>query len=166
MAWTQPRLWDNEIATAAKLQTELGTNQLALKDPPSDNYEPNEGSNYSYAVATYADVDSTNFSFSLTTTGGGVMLGFVGTILANGQGFLDVSIDGTRILNSPTAGLLAIASGALPRSVSFIHLVEGISAGVHTFVLQWIPSTSLTMYAGAGTANYDLHGQFWAREVS
>jgi hypothetical protein len=111
-------------------------------------------------------VDSINMAFSMDTYGGAVLLCFVGTILANGQGLLDVSVDGTRILNSATEGLVSVEDGAVPRAITFMHILEGLSAGSHDFILQWKPSTALTMYAGAGTANYDLHGQFWAREVS
>lgn len=174
MAWTTPRTWNDELVSAAKWNTEVRDNQRALKDPPSQNYEPNEASNYTSASGNYSDVD-TDFNFSLTTTGGDVIVSFIGNLTisagaANRSGYLDVSVDGTRIINNTGAG-----SGQYPsvagavRPVLFTRLITGLSAGVHTFNLQWKPfdgAMVLTMYAGAGTASYDLHGQFWVRELT
>lgn len=175
MAYTTPETWANELVTSAKWTTNLKTNILALKDPPSDNYEANEGANYTKTGGSWGDVD-TDFNHSITTTGGAVLLSFTGNVEPSGAvpslAFFDVSVDGTRIVNQSDAGL-AVALGAFAGGtivlVSFSYLVTGLSAGAHTFNLQWSGNDGLsfiTMYAGAGTASYDLHPQFFVREIS
>ena len=171
MAYTTPETWANELVTSAKWNANLKTNILALKDPPSDNYEANEGANYTKTGTSWGDVD-TDFNHSITTTGGAVLLSFTGNVNAAGDptslAFLDVSVDGTRIVNQASAGL-AVVINSVNTLVSFSRLVTGLSAGAHTFNLQWATNSGLvtaTMYAGAGTASYDLHPQFFVREIS
>lgn len=172
MAWTTPRTWNNETVTAAKLQTEIGTNQIALKDPPSANYTANEGANYSTNSTTFADIDS-DFSLSITSTGGDVLVVFIATANGNGSAELviDLSVDGTRVVNSAGKGLAMSPATTTPTVISFTHLITGLSAGAHTIKPQFALKTggggaSGTVYAGAGTANYDVHPQFWIREIS
>ena len=176
MAWTTPRTWTDVTSAASDANTDIRDNQRALKDPPSQNYEPNEASNYSVmAGISYTNVD-TDFNFSLTTGGGDVLVSFVGCVSAttgglDRSGYFDVSVDGTRIINDNAAGLAVYPNiaGSPKKLMSFTRLITGLSAGAHTFNLQWRPvdgATTMTLYAGAGTASYDVHGQFWARELT
>lgn len=167
MAYTTVPTFTDATATAANGNAYIRDNQKALKDPPSANYEPNEGSNYTISTSTYADVDTADLTLSITTTGGDVIVGFAGTISGNGTVLLDVAVNGTRIANNTSAGILSLQHGAITPAVSFIRLVQGLSAGTHTFALMWkAVSGAHTMYAGAGTASYDVHPQFWARELT
>lgn len=170
MGYTTPRTWNAETVTNEKWIVELKDNLNAIKDPPSQNYEANEGTDYTKTLAAWANVD-TDYNFSITTTGGDVLIGFMGTLLVSGGGlskvgYLDVAVDGTRIINTTDGGLGVVLITGL---VSFTRLVTGLAAGVHTFNLQWKPedgANTITLYAGAGTASYDLHPQFWVRELT
>lgn len=162
MAWTTPHTWNNEIATGAQWTIELRDNQRALKYPPAAGYQADELTDYATISSTYANVDGTNYNFSLSTTGGDVMLGFMG----GGTGvYIDVLVDGNRVINDTDGGLVdctAYGSGAC-----FIHILTGLAAGVHTFVLQFkTAGLGGTILAGAGTPNLDIQSFFFVQEIS
>jgi hypothetical protein len=141
MSWTTPKTWVNdETLTADDMNTHLRDNLNALKAP---------------------------LSLNVTTTGGDVLIGFHGTILHSaGYVAFDVLLDNATRLGGDD-GLVVTDSGGLHPLVSFVRLVTGLSAGAHNFKLQWRTNTgAATLYAGAGTTNLDMHGQFWVREVS
>jgi hypothetical protein len=171
MAYTTvPTVTDTSI-TASFMNTYVRDNQRAIKDPPSQNYESNEGANYTKTGGSYANVD-TDFNFSITTTGGDVLVTFIGNAICSGGGiptigYFDVLVDSTRIINNASAGLAVILN--VVTLCQFSYLVTGLAAGVHTFNLQWRPedgANTVTLYAGSGTVNYDLHPQFVVREIS
>ena len=57
--------------------------------------------------------------------------------------------------------------GTAAQAVSFTRLITGLSAGEHTFKLRWrVTGGTGYIYAGAGTSGYDVHPQFWVREMS
>lgn len=167
MAWTQPKTWSSEPLVAGDMNTHIRDNLEALKDPPSDNYELNELSDYSTTSTSFVDVDSTNLAFTIVTNGGDVLIGFHGTV-SGGTGNIDpcfdVDIDGTLVAGDD--GIIVSQSGAR-LAVSFVRLVTGLSAGSHTFKLQWKARNAgtITLFAGAG-GTVDDHPQFWVREVS
>jgi len=162
---TIPTLTDTALS-AANFNAYLRDNQIALKDPPSQNYESNEGADYTTLSTTYGAVDA-DYSFSITTTGGDVICGFMGTCSAFTEIF-DISVDGTRIANHVDGYLARTGTGVNAFTITFVQLITGLSAGVHTFSLHWRVTVAgtATLYAGAGTASFDLHPQFWARELS
>lgn len=168
MAYTTPKTWTNEPLVASDLNTHLRDNMEALKDPPSANYELNESSDYSTTSASFVDVDGTNLSLAVTTTGGDLMVHFHGSI-NNAGGFatlLDLDIDGSPVAGDD--GIITVKGASTDIiAACFTRLITGLSAGAHTIKLQWkvLGSTS-TLYAGAGTSNKDVHPQFWVREVS
>lgn len=173
MAYTSPRTWvAGETVTAALLNTHLRDNLIALKDPPTDSYNVNEASDYNTTSTTFVDIDATDLALTITTTGGDVLVGFSGSIEENTGAlefvYLDVAVDGTR--RGGDDGILMIGNtvSTEPQVMSFVYLVTGLSAGSHTFKLQWKVSAGgdATMWAGAGTSEKDVHPQFWAREVS
>lgn len=168
MAYTAPRTWIDETSDAADFNVDIRDNQLALKAPPTARHEVNEGLDYSLSSTSWSDVDGVDLSLSITTTGGDVMIGFIGTANVTGATvYLDVSIDGTRIVNLASGGLASINTSS-PTLINFYKLASGLSAGSHTFNLQYrmAGAGTLTIYAGAGTANYDIHPRFWVREMS
>lgn len=170
MAWTSPKTWSvGEVLTASDMNTYVRDNLNALKAPPSDNYEANEGANYTTSSATFADVDGTNLSLSITTTGGDIMIGFVGTLLhtAGNKIFFTVDIGGTDVAADDGIAGCTPANVVSDTSLSFVWLATSQAAGAKTIKLQWkTPAATATLYAGAGTSNGDVHPQFWCREVS
>lgn len=170
MAWITPKDWEvGESLTAAKLNTHLRDNLNALKSPPSDGYVVNEGSDYSTSSTSFANVDGTNLHLTLTTTGGDVEVHFEGTFQAAGAAgivYLDVYVDAA-VDGGDDGYLCQYCPASQPQAVSFSRLIEGLSAGTHHFYLEWKTNgVSIILYAGAGSANRDVHPQFWAREVS
>lgn len=135
----------------------------------SDSYEADEGSDYTTTSTTFVDVDATNLSLTITTTGGNVMVGYSGTVRIDTVGahvHLNVDVDGSVV--AADDGIVSMRStGVTINSMSFVYLVTGLSAGSHTFKLQWkVSSSTATLYAGAGTSNNDIHPQFWVQELS
>ena len=167
MAWTTPKTdWVAGNAVTAALMNNIGENLVALKAPPSAAYVVDAGSNYTTTSATFVDVDVTNLALTITTTGGDVMVHFHGVVDHSTTGivYLDVDVDGARTAGDD--GLAGMA-GTDENTVSFTRLISGLSAGAHTFKLQWKTSTSTaTIYAGVPASSRDWHPQFWVREVS
>jgi hypothetical protein len=176
MAWTNPTAWvAGDPLTAARLNSEIKDNLLALKNPPTAQHVVNEaGANYSAntGATTFADIDATDLALSIVTTGGDVLVHFHGTIFIpatggnGGYAKFDVAVDGTR--NGGDDGYVvsrALVSTDKYEIVSFTRLITGLSAASHTFKLQWATNCAVVLYAGFGTTNLDLHPQFWVREI-
>lgn len=171
MAYTQPTTRNTgDSITASVWNTDIVDNIIALKNPPSAQYTANEAANWTTTSTSFVDVDGTDLSLAITTTGGDVMIGFHGNVSSlNNYVWFDVTMDGTRIgTDDGFMGIYATSSTNIMVSpVSFVRLVTNVAAGSHTFKLQWKASAgTITLYAGAGTANGDVHPQFWVREVS
>jgi hypothetical protein len=171
MAYTDPKTWsESEALTHTDFNTYIRDNQTALKSPPSDSYVCNEAADYTTTSTSFVDVDATNLSLQITTTGGDVMAHFYLSASNTNIGnftFFDIDLDGTRIAGDD--GMICARAGSVNgrNAISATHLVTSLAAGTHTFKLQWKCSANTsTVYAGAGTANGDLHPQFWVREVS
>jgi hypothetical protein len=166
MAWTAPKEWDvGDLLTAVDMNTYVSDNTAALKNPPTASYVTDESSNFQTTSNSFVDVNAV-FNLTLTTSGGDLLICFSGTILTGASVVvaLDVELDGTRIGGNDGIIANGINSNA---PWSFVRLKTGVSAASHTLKLQWKTSGSTaTMYAGAGSSNYDLHPQFWVREVS
>lgn len=175
MPYTSPRTWlVGEVPTAAIFNTHLRDNLIALKDPPTAIYNVNEAADYSTSSTSFVDVDGTDLALSITTTGGDILVGFVGNVVNNANcAAFDVTLDGVR--QAGDEGIIQAghirSDHALP--VSFAYLIRSVSAGAHTVKLQWrVDASAVTMYAGAGSAGVaygalaDTHPQFWIREVS
>lgn len=165
MAWTSPRTWVNdEPLTADQLNTHLRDNLNALKSPPSASVLLDEPSDYITTATSFVDIDPARLGLTLTTSGGDLLVGFFGVVVISSYyAFFNLAVDGVAVAGDD--GLTA----ATPNqdSVSFVYLLSGLAAGVHTIRLQWcVSGSSARLYAGAGTASRDLHPQFWAREVS
>jgi hypothetical protein len=155
---------------AADLNTHLRDNLNALKDPPTAHYEP-EGVTYSTTSTTiFVDVDATNLALTIETSGGDVLVGFhglVGTsVTTNPMAYFDIEVDGNLIGDDD--GIFAVRhSAGVHVAASFVRLITGLSAGSHTFKLKWkVNGATGYLYANPGTTYYNLHPQFWVREVS
>lgn len=117
-------------------------------------------------------MDGTNLALTITTTGGDVLVHFHASVMhsASGRICFDVAVDGNRVAGDDgiIGGYVSNSTGGLPMEfMTFTRLVRGLSAGEHTFKLQWKMNGAFAkLYAGAGTSWGDLHPQFWAREMS
>lgn len=163
--WTTPKTWSTgEALSASDMNTHIRDNLGALKAPPTAVYTCDEVSDYVTSQTTFVDVDASNLTLTITTTGGDVMVGFHGHIYANGGiCHLDVEVDGTR--EGGDDGITVVYSN-YRQAVSFTRLITNLDAGTHTFKLQWkVTAGSAALYAGAGTANLNVHPQFWVREI-
>lgn len=170
MAWIAPTTrTTGELITASIWNTDITDNLDALKDPPSENYEANEAADYSTSSTTFVNVDATNLALTITTTGGDVLVGFHGALQITSTYILyfDLDVDGSR--EGGDDGITCIEQAIDAKNVAFVRLITGLSAGSHTIKLQWKTSNGgavAKLWAGAGTASYDLHPQFWLREAS
>lgn len=170
-AYSEPSTISTGTLVAAADWNELVNDIIALKDPPSDNYEADEGADWTTTNTTFGDIDDTGseFTLSITTTGGDVMVGLVGSAeMSTSAQHVSFNLD---VDGSPEAaddGLFgSTGPSAVPFNVSFTYLVTGLTAGAHTIKLQWkVSGGTATFYTGAGTTDLDYHPQFWVREVS
>lgn len=170
--WTTPRTWSTgELVTASIMNTHVRDNLNALKTPAGGYNTLNLGADITTTSTSFADVDSTNLSLTFTTGGGDVLIFFLGAVSssANTSIYLDIyeSVAAGRL--GTDDGLYLVGANTV---ISFIYpavicfRATGLSAASHNFKLQWkTGSGTATMYAGAGTANKDVHPHFFAVEI-
>lgn len=170
MAYTTPRTWiPGELVTASMLQEQISDNMSALKAPPTAQATLNLGADITTTSTSFVDVDATNLSLTITTTGGDVLITFQGVFVKTltGQVHLDVTMDGTALAGD--SGMTGHSIGATIVEMGFTWWARSVAAGSHTFKLRWAIISgggTLTLYAGAGSGGADFHPQFTVREVS
>lgn len=158
---------------------------LVLADLPgtiqtSDVYTLNEASNYTTTSTTWVDIDGTNLALTITPTGTRVFLWFDCNVKNTSAGtptvYFDIEQDDgvTQARIGGDDGLqFAIVTSTDGGSdqyspVAFNRMVTGLTPGTaYTFSLQWktVGSGGVTLYAGAGTTNLDMHPQFGVFEI-
>jgi len=179
MPFTDPKTWEyGELVTAELLNEQLRDNMLALKNPPTGQVVRDNGGFYSTTSTSFVAVDSTNVKVTLTTSGGDVMVGFVGTAHADATSSrfmsFDVDVDG----NGGWASSQGYASGIATTSIQSTTawgvsfgpiLIQSLAPGTHTFTLLWRVSAG-TGYLHSDTSDASPQNEqpliFWAREVS
>jgi hypothetical protein len=135
----------------------------------SNRYILNEGSNYTTTSTTFVDIDATNLSLDVNINSDEIMIGFAGSIRnsnASVKSHLDIKLDGVSIVGDDgmLISQLTNANDIIPFTINWTQ--TGLVPGTHTFTLQWkVSAGTATMWAGAGTAEADIHPQFWVREV-
>lgn len=165
MAWTTPTTRStDDLINASIWNTDLVDNLAWLKDPLTD------------VVSLAAQLTTTSTSFAdmtgvtrtVTTNGGSVLVGFtcaIGIAAAAVINF-DLQVDGTS--QGGTDGIVShfhTGTGSIALPVSFVWLVEGLSAASHTFKLRWKTSAgTVTLYAENSSATFKVEPQFWVRE--
>lgn len=118
---------------------------------------------------TFADVDSTNLSLTITTGAHRVLIGFVGSgTVDNAAGiiFMDVTVDGTR--QGGDAGLIWFnqhATGSERFNLSFTYLTDTLTAASHTFKLQWRQTTTSHTASLMGNGTGGAHLEFYVVEM-
>jgi hypothetical protein len=166
MAWTTPATWTpGQVITATDLNTHLRDNLNFLFSRPNSVIKRDNNANYTTTSTSFVDVDGTNLKITLTITGSVVLLVF--TVMASSNAVFDILIDSTRYASGGNDGLLATQDASSSRGpVSAALLITGLSAGAHTFKLQWKAVTgTATLYAGSGVGNTDFIPTLWAVEV-
>lgn len=169
-SWVSPRTWTaGELVTATIMNAHVRDQLTALKSPAYFRCVIDEASNYTTTSTSFTDVDATNLSATITTAGGNVLVGFTCVVDNNGANYnyLNLDVDGATVVGDD--GLVVTQEGAAGerQQAVFTFLVTGLSAGSHTFKLQWkVSAGTATLYAGAGTANLDIHPTFWGIEAA
>lgn len=140
MAWTTPTTFvAGNVLEAADLNEQVRDNMTYVHSgKPATSIARNNGSDYTPG-ASFADVDATNLSITLSLTTGRVVISAQVVIkAATSQSidcYLDVAIDGTR--HGGTNGI-TVESTTDPKTkgAGFYVMVTGLSVGSHTFKLQ------------------------------
>lgn len=144
MAWTAPRTWEAaEIVTADMMNTHVRDNLNQLRSPAVEHYvRGGSDGDYSTTSSTPVNIDATNLSQTITTTGNDVLVTFNGYGTAPSGDFVSIFLD----VDGTDQHIMDFRVGdAWPRPLGFALVVTGLTADDHTFTVQW----SIT---GGGTA--------------
>lgn len=169
--YSTPATWEvGELATAAKLNEQLRDNITYLFTRPRDEQLVNEATNYTTTSTTFVDVDATDLSKTITTTGGDILAVFVAPVqhsALDGKIYLDFMLNGARQGGDDGLAIYECARAGQNAQTLTIYLrMTDLIAGSYTLKVQWKTSgATATMFAGAGTSNYDLHPFLDVREV-
>ena len=167
MAWTTPKAdWATGELVAASDMNAIGENLNVLRDASASG-------NLSRAVGTttqqlsvgpnlaFANIDSTNLNLAITTTGGDVLAHFNGSIKHSSSraaaALFDITTDGQRVGGGD--GILECKMDGYYHIASFTRLIQNLSAGPHTFAVQWREHRSGDSVILAPKA------QLWVREI-
>lgn len=170
--WTTARTWSTgELVTASIMNTHVRDNLNALKTPSGGYSLINQGADYTTSSTSFADIDATNLILTFTTNGGDVMVFFVGNVTNSNAGarqYFDIfeSVANTRYGGDD--GLLCVPSAGSTVANPFCLAVRipSLTAASHSFKVQWkVSAGTATLYAGAGTANFDTHPAMSAFEL-
>jgi len=138
MVWYTPVTW-----TAGQLVTHTNFNQQ-IRDNLNMCLTPNfgrgsytSGANHTTTSTSFGNVDATNITFNVTSSGGMYWLGFSGRYVHSvGASYIyfDIAVDGTRL--GGTNGLLPCNSSTTGAA---FHLIApaALSSGTRTITLQW-----------------------------
>lgn len=120
--------------------------------------------NYTTAGTTFADIDTANLGGTIVTGAHRVLVGWNGAMANNNNAtsmMMDLAVDGSRV--GGTLGYVYYDQHATASefvNVSSTYLTAPLSAGTHTFFVQW--------RVGAGTATLTANGNipfhFWIAE--
>lgn len=175
--WATPKTWaTGDALTATNMNDELRDELNALYSPAHGYGEVDEAANVTIASTSWSDVDSTNLSMTVTTSGNPVLVMFIVNAFyssGTGDGFIcfDIDCDGTAAAGDDGIAQVMINSGGTPLTepVTVFATFSGLTAASHTFKLRWKRFTSSTVtggvYMGAGTSQHDLHPQMFLLEI-
>ncbi|MFQ3536758.1 MAG: hypothetical protein SNJ58_12870 [Aggregatilineales bacterium] len=165
MTWTTPTTWSAaQVVTATQLNEQLRDNLNYLISRPHGRVLHTAASNYTTSSPSFADIDPTNLSLSLTLSGSAVLVGFSG-LVETGSGVMacfDLSVDGVRFTAAPHGLVAPYILAGVPRwPVSYTVLVVGLTVGSHVFGPMWCAvGGSITLFAVSNPVS------FWALEVA
>lgn len=167
--YTTPRTWTTgELVTKSIMDTYVSANTTALKVPASWYIKIDEASDYTTGSTSFTVIGSTEMSASITTAGGTVWVFFSAevTIAASARVYFDIFVDS--VAQTGNDGITAVtpASSSTANIVCLAVPITGLSATSHTFQIGWkVQSSTATLHAGAGTANFDFHPYFSGVEI-
>lgn len=149
--------------------------EYLLGRPKGSTFRDNNG-NYTTTSTSFVDVDATNLKQTITISGSTVLVGFSGSIITTDVGNVghvcfDIDVDGTRAGTGGTDGVMMIyddGNASRPANASFTVLITGLTAGSHTFKLQWRVNNSANTAAltsGSGSGGTDNKPNLYAVEV-
>lgn len=122
------------------------------------------GSDYTIASNTFANIDGTNLSITAVSVGSVARLTLLGTFHGSSSltACFDFSVNGTRWGTGFTDGLAgSIVSNVITNTVLTQALVTGLTPGSNTFKPMWkATANTLTGYSGAGSAGTDFSLMF------
>ena len=157
MAWTIPKTnWaTGELVTAEDMNA-VGENLAELGNLRSTVAVYTTTERITSTPRDFVDVDADKLNLTLTTSGGDVLVQFSGTVNhdSSARSWFDVEVDGER--QGGNDGIW-MNFGLDFISLNFTYLIQNLSAGAHTFKLQWKSNT--------GRLNMEPHSQFWVREI-
>lgn len=125
-----------ELITAARWNQDVVANIQALKSPPTARKAELAGT---FSTTSTSFVSVTNAEVEITTAGGKLMIGAVGTLEANTTLVAAISllIDGSTRAGSPTLGLQRVhVPGSSANGFGFVYLSTDMAAANHTVTLQ------------------------------
>lgn len=166
MAWTTPKTWTAETLEVADMNTYIRDNQLALKSPPSDVVDINDTADYTN-TGSWVLVDA-NFVLTPTTAGGDVVVWLTCTVTCSAAARIYFRLLVNSVAEPADDGLCHqyIGASGQEQVVSFVYVVQGLSAATQDIRLQWRRDAgTATMFAGAGTSGDDVHPQFGCAEL-
>jgi hypothetical protein len=153
------------------LRVNSGETAVEFVALPIQIIERNNSGNYTTTSTTLVAVDTTNLRVSLTTTGGTVELFFEGKIDHSATAAIgfDFHIDGTTWHYNNLgfyAGAIETAAGTPSRMTNLSAMIDGLSAGAHTFDLGWrTNSGTATLNSNTGATLTSVPVIFWGREI-
>lgn len=141
-------------------------NTEALHNPPANGSGFLDLSDYSASVASFANIDGTNLSTSITITGDTVLVIFSGVFgsSVSRQVHLDISVDGVRVGGDD--GLVNFRTNTSDNRHGILVVpITGLSAGSHTFNVMWKNDGTTLLYGGNGTSGTQWHPYLRVMEV-
>ncbi len=168
MAWTTPKTdWNNgELITAGDMNA-VGENLNILKETTASENLPRAVGTTTQHInrnsGSFVDIDSENLNLTITTQGGDVLVHFDCSVRHSDGSrgatvYFDVNVDGS--LLGTGWGIMENKMDVYYHNVSFTRLLQNLSAGSHTFKMQWKENSG-----GGRGARLAPHAQFWVREI-
>lgn len=159
MGWNNPlpTLADGGTPTAAQFN-QYRENMNWLRSPPKAAFEYSGTADLTTTSLTWGTISS-SFATAIVTTGEDVLVLFSAT-LDNLD--IDISLDGTRLCSSGTAGSASLrgdAVGVFVNGYNLPVLYDNLAAGTHTFAVQWKAT------AGTGTIFAGYQPRFYVRAL-
>ena len=149
-AWTTPENYTAGQLIDETAMDKISANLSALKAPPNDQFEDFSYSQSLSVGSTFANVEATDLSLSITTTGGDVDIAVSGwfstSSVASGQ-FLwfDVTLDGVRMGDTTEGMFKWEIADTDAQPFSFFYRKTSLASGAHTFNLQAKENSAVTI---------------------
>lgn len=180
MAWQGTKTWSpKELGRATDFNTYISDNlDYLLNGRAGGGSVLNEASEYTINSSTYTSIDTTDMARTLTVAEDAchVLVLFAATVSWSGSGTdvsvvqFDLLVDNVRY--SADDGLAFTQFSSNVPGIRTVPIVADLTLdqGSHTIELQWRRITTagsnatITLYAGGGTSNYNIHPNFIVRE--